>query len=181
MKYSPSVIIVVLVIGVLLIFAFYPSSTSHMSSEINPAYSDTAPNTTSFEPSQPFNSDGYNSIDSYAKATGIQSSIIQPPMSDNRQQSIQNPAELLPRPEGQGQGQWAVSTPNGQGELMNINLLKAGFHAGINTIGSSNRNANLQLRSEPPNPQTYSGPWNNSTITQDAVRRPVLEIGQGPE
>jgi hypothetical protein len=100
-------------------------------------------------------------------------------MSDNRQQSIQNPAELLPRPEGQGQ--WAVSTPNGQGELMNINLLKAGFHAGINTIGSSNRNANLQLRSEPPNPQIYSGPWNNSTITQDAVRRPVLEIGQGPE
>ena len=175
--------IVVLVIGVLLIFAFYPSSSSSMSSEINPAYSDSVdPDSVtndSFKPSQPFNSDGYNSIDSYAKATGIQSSIIQPPMSDNRQQSIQNPAELLPRPEGQGQ--WAVSTPNGQGELMNINLLKAGFHAGINTIGSSNRNANLQLRSEPPNPQIYSGPWNNSTITQDAVRRPVLEIGQGPE
>lgn len=178
MKYSPSIIIVVLVIGVLLVFAFYPASTSPMSSEINQAYSDTV-TTDSVEPSQPFNSDGYNSIDSYAKATGIQSSIIQPPMSDNRQQSIQNPAELLPRPEGQGQ--WAVSTPNGQGELMNINLLKAGFHAGINTIGSSNRNANLQLRSEPPNPQIYSGPWNNSTITQDAVRRPVLEIGQGPE
>ena len=181
MKYSSSIMIVVLVIGVLLIFAFYPSSSSSMSSEINPAYSDSVDTDSvtndSFKPSQPFNSDGYNSIDSYAKATGIQSSIIQPPMSDNRQQSIQNPAELLPRPEGQGQ--WAVSTPNGQGELMN--LLKAGFHAGINTIGSSNRNANLQLRSEPPNPQIYSGPWNNSTITQDAVRRPVLEIGQGPE
>ena len=71
--------------------------------------------------------------------------------------------------------------PSGQGELSNINLLKAGYHAGINTIGTSLRNANQQLRSEPPNPQIYTGPWNISTITQDAVRRPTLEIGQGPE
>lgn len=176
--YNTIGVIVIVAILALIAWAILPIK-SGMTSEINSAYSDYSGNSETVEPSQPFNSDGYNSIDSYATATGIQSSIIQPPMTDPRQQAIQNPAELLPKPEDRGQ--WSVSSPNGQGELMNINLLKAGFHAGINTIGSSNRNANLQLRSEPPNPQIYNGPWNNSTITQDAVRRPVLEIGQGPE
>jgi len=54
--------------------------------------------------------------------------------------------------------------------------LKAGYHYGIDTIGSSLRNANLQIRSEPPNPQVYVGPWQNSTITPDFMRVP-LEIG----
>ena len=66
--------------------------------------------------------------------------------------------------------------PAGKGELSNINLLKAGYHIGIYTIGQSLRNANLQIRSEVPNPQLYTGPWNNSTITSDFMRVP-LEIG----
>lgn len=132
-----------------------------------------------YDQQSPFTNNQTTNIDSYASATGIQSSIIQPPMGDNRPKSIQDPSELLPRNEGSSQ--WSVLAPSGQGELSNINLLKAGYHAGINTIGTSLRNANQQLRSEPPNPQTYTGPWNISTITQDAVRRPTLEIGQGPE
>jgi len=40
------------------------------------------------------------------------------------------------------------------------------------------RNANLQIRSEPPNPQLSVGPWNQSTITPDFLR-PPLELGQG--
>jgi hypothetical protein len=38
------------------------------------------------------------------------------------------------------------------------------------------RNPNLQLRSEPPNPQLKVSPWNQTTIESDLNRRP-LEIG----
>jgi len=84
-----------------------------------------------------------------------------------------NPAELLP---GDANSTWAKAAPNGQGELGDQNFLSAGFHVGINTIGSSLRNANLQLRSEPPNPQVPVGPWSQSTINPDLNRKP-MEIG----
>jgi hypothetical protein len=42
-------------------------------------------------------------------------------------------------------------------------------------VGSSLRNANLQLRSEPIIPKTNTGPWNNTTIEADTYRR-ALEI-----
>lgn len=84
-----------------------------------------------------------------------------------------NPAELLP---GDANSTWAKVAPNGQGELGDQNFLSAGFHVGINTIGSSLRNPNLQLRSEPPNPQVAVGPWSQSTINPDLNRKP-LEIG----
>ena len=42
------------------------------------------------------------------------------------------------------------------------------------------RNANLQLRSEPPNPQTQVSPWMNSTIEPDLQRVP-LELGCGKQ
>ena len=70
--------------------------------------------------------------------------------------------------------------PSGQGNLDSVSLLKAGYHIGIDTAGQSLRNANLQLRSEPANPQMNVGPWNNTTIEPDAMRVP-LEIGQGPQ
>ena len=84
---------------------------------------------------------------------------------------------LLPK---DNNSQWAELNPSGKGELANINLLKAGYHIGIDTIGQSLRNANLQLRSEPPNPQINVGPWNQSTITPDFMRVP-LEIGCGKQ
>lgn len=87
--------------------------------------------------------------------------------------NIQNSSELLPK---DNNNEWAQINPSGKGELSNINLLKAGYHIGIDTIGQSLRNANLQIRSEPPNPQLEVGPWNQSTITPDFMR-PPLEIG----
>jgi hypothetical protein len=42
------------------------------------------------------------------------------------------------------------------------------------------KNPNLQLRSEPPNPQLNIGPWNNSTFAPDLMRTP-LEVGCGPQ
>ena len=44
-------------------------------------------------------------------------------------------------------------------------------HVGVNTIGQSLRNANLQLRSEPANPQVQVSPWMNTTIDKDLTRR----------
>jgi hypothetical protein len=47
---------------------------------------------------------------------------------------------------------------------------------GVNTVGSSNKNPNYGIRSEPANPRTNVSPWNVSTITPDLDRKP-LEIG----
>lgn len=53
------------------------------------------------------------------------------------------------------------------------NFLTATQARGIDTQGSSLRNANLQLRSEPPNPRRSVGPWMSSTIDPDLMRRPL--------
>ena len=72
--------------------------------------------------------------------------------------------------------QRAQTVPSGQGSLGDQNFLNAGFHVGINTVGQSLRNANLQVRSEPANPQLKVSPWLQSTIEPDANRR-AMEIG----
>ena len=82
--------------------------------------------------------------------------------------------DLLPK--DAANSKWAQVNPAGQGELKNQNFLTAGYHVGINTQGNSMRNANLQLRSEPVNPQIKVSPWMNSTIQPDLNRRP-LEVG----
>lgn len=50
--------------------------------------------------------------------------------------------------------------------LENIKLV-SGNHIGINTVGSSLRIASHDIRSLPPNPQTFVSPWNMSTVTPD--------------
>ena len=83
------------------------------------------------------------------------------------------PGELLPT---DANSKWAQSVPAGQGELGDQNFLTAGHHVGVNTVGQTLRNANRQLRSEPPNPQVKVSPWLQTTIEADTNRRP-LEIG----
>jgi len=84
-----------------------------------------------------------------------------------------NPDELLP---GNAATKFAASNPKAQGELKDQNFLEAGYHVGVNTVGQTLRNANRQLRSEPPNPQVKVSPWQTTTIQPDTNRRP-LEIG----
>jgi hypothetical protein len=86
-------------------------------------------------------------------------------------------SELLPL--DSGNSKWADINPSGSGLLGDQNFLTAGYHVGINTIGQSLRNANLQLRSEPPNPQVAVSPWGISTIEPD-VRAVAFEIGSAP-
>ena len=64
--------------------------------------------------------------------------------------------------------------PSGQGSLANTNLLDAGAHHGVQA--QVLRNPNLQLRSEPANPRANTGPWQQSTIEPDRMRK-NLEIG----
>ena len=76
--------------------------------------------------------------------------------------------DLLPDPNSQWQN--AQPTPG----LQNIAMLDRTHTMGTTT---TNRNANLQIRSEPANPRTATNcPWNISTIEADTTRRP-LEIG----
>ena len=84
---------------------------------------------------------------------------------------------VLPKDEN---SEWARLNPAGKGELGDVNMLKAGHHIGIDTIGQSLRNSNLQVRSEPANPQANVGPWNQTTIQPDLMRVP-LELGCGPQ
>lgn len=86
-------------------------------------------------------------------------------------------AELLPT---DANSMWAAANPATAGSLTDKNFLNAGYHVGINTVGQSLRNGNLQLRSEPPNPQSKVSPWMQSTIEPDINRRP-LEIGCGSQ
>jgi len=71
---------------------------------------------------------------------------------------------------------WAQVNPSGKGELGDQNFLSAGYHVGVNTVGQSLRNPNLQIRSEPPNPQKKVSPWMQTTMEPD-INRKSLEIG----
>ena len=56
-----------------------------------------------------------------------------------------------------------------------VGINTIGQTMGINTIGQSLGCGNLQLRSEPPNPQIQVSPWLQSSYGPDLMRRP-LEI-----
>jgi hypothetical protein len=84
------------------------------------------------------------------------------------------PSELLPTDDPSSV--WANVNP--QGNLGNKNFLQAGWTAGIASVGSTLRNANRQLRSEPPNPQVRVSPWMQTTVEPDITRKP-FEIGCG--
>lgn len=92
--------------------------------------------------------------------------------------SIANPNELLPTDTN---SQWAALNPvnMNQGSILNGDMLQAGHHIGLDTIGQTLKNPNLQLRSDPIIPKQEVGPWNQSTYEPDYGRIP-LEVGYGP-
>uniref|UniRef100_A0A6C0B6T1 Minor capsid protein P11 C-terminal conserved region domain-containing protein n=1 Tax=viral metagenome TaxID=1070528 RepID=A0A6C0B6T1_9ZZZZ len=98
-------------------------------------------------------------------------------MGDSSIATTANPADLLPTDQN---SQWSALNPNtmNQGDVLMPDLLQAGYHIGLDTIGQTLRNANLQLRSDPVIPRSQVGPWNQSTIEPD-LGRVALEIGQG--
>lgn len=108
--------------------------------------------------------------DQFAAVKGLTSG--NKPTNVHTDKPVMDPKELLP---SDNNNEWSSVMPNN--DLKNVGMLNAGHHVGINTVGSSLRNANLQVRSEPVIPQNKNvGPWNNTTIEADNLRRP-LEIG----
>ena len=109
----------------------------------------------------------------YAKVQGIQTSSAGLPATDKR--SVNNPADLLPN---DSNSEWARLNPSGQGDISQVTTLEAGHHLGM--TAQVLRNANLQLRSDPPIPQGAStGPFNQPTISAD-INRVTLELGVSP-
>jgi hypothetical protein len=92
-------------------------------------------------------------------------------------QNVANPSDLLPQDKN---SEWAALNPvaMNQGNVAMPDLLTAGYHIGLDTIGQTLRNANYQLRSDPIISKADVGPWNQSTIEADLARVP-LEIGVG--
>jgi len=103
-----------------------------------------------------------------------------PPASGYAVQPIANPSELLPTLPADQNSQWAALNPiaANPGAVAMPDLLQPGYHIGLDTIGQTLRNANLQLRSDPIIPKADVGPWMNSTIEPDLARVP-LEVGYG--
>lgn len=172
-------------VGVYILFMFYNYfmnkgnvGMEYLHNNSNPAYKNSNGETDTYgsienknnravKPSEPL---GQNEV--FSSVKGIQTTSQGIPSSCNKA-NISNPDELLPKDVN---NQWAQLNPSGQGMLANINLLKAGYHIGIDSIGQTLRNANQQIRSEPPNPQQNVSIWNQSTISPDFLRVP-LEIG----
>jgi hypothetical protein len=92
-------------------------------------------------------------------------------------QPVANPSDLLPHDQN---SQWANLNPIGNGVVAMPDLLQAGSHIGLDTIGQTLKNANLQLRSDPIIEKKDIGPWNQSTYEADYGRVP-LEIGYGKQ
>ena len=88
-------------------------------------------------------------------------------------QQVANPSELLP---SDANSQWASLNPVNQNNPQMPDMLQAGYHIGLDTIGQTMKNANLQLRSDPVIQKSAIGPWNQSTIEPDLMRVP-LEVG----
>ncbi len=139
-----------------------------MSQDRKKAYNNSSPSGP--QPAQESGNEVYSSVGGSSNSSNMG---LPPSCSPNT--TNQNPGDLLPKDTN---SQWAQLNPSGKGDLANINLLKAGYHIGIDTVGQTLRNANLQIRSEPPNPQINVGPWQQSSITPDFMR-PSLELGQG--
>lgn len=158
--------IIILIVFLILAWALYSyaGSKSMILDGLADGSSQNAPSGSA--PSQPSNVPA-------AAASGA------PPSAPNgyTQKAVANPSDLLPNDVN---SQWASLNPGSmnQGDVLNPDLLQAGYHIGLDTIGQSLRNANLQLRSDPVIPKNDIGPWNQSTIEPDLGRVP-LEIGAG--
>ncbi len=148
---NTTLIVTVVVLGLALYYYTSSKSTSYMT---NPAAPVGCANPSGAEPVGMF----------AARAEGIQTS--------GGKYTETNSAALLPKDVNSG---WSAD-PAGNGALSSVKLFNAGTLIGINTVGSTLKNANLQLRSEPPIPKSSVGPWNNSTIEGDPFRV-CLELG----
>jgi len=127
-------------------------------------------------PLVPPNAAGQAAADSITGKTTTQ--VIQPAAAGGyTSQNTVNPSDLLPTDQN---SQWVSLNPVNQGNPITPDLLQAGYHIGLDTIGQTLKNPNYQLRSDPYIIKANVGPWNQSTYEPDLMRVP-LEVGCGPQ
>lgn len=78
--------------------------------------------------------------------------------------------DLLPKPSANVRSNFGEFAPK---SLLGQNFLDAKKYVGVDTKGSSLRNANYDLRSSPAIPRKDVGPWSQSTIDSDLYRKPL--------
>jgi hypothetical protein len=157
----------VLVIIVFLIFAWVLFSYSNTKSYVYDGMASGAPpSNMMMTPPPPSNN-------------SVSNTNNQPPANAGyAMQPVANPADLLPNDQN---SQWSALNPNtvNSGSVLMPDLLQAGYHIGLDTIGQTLRNANLQLRSDPiiPKKDAFNGIF-QSTIEPNLGQVP-LELGYG--
>jgi hypothetical protein len=129
----------------------------------------------SYSETKSFSMDSMETGTDTAPAAGAAADVSKP--ADSNRSAIASPNELLPT---DANSQWAALNPvnMNQGSILAGDMLQAGYHIGLDTIGQTLKNANLQLRSDPIIPKQDVGPWNQSTYEPDYGRVP-LELGCG--
>jgi hypothetical protein len=136
---------------------------------------------TSYSETKSFSMDSMETGTDDSATPQLPSIDVSKPADSNRPALPNDPAlpkHLLPTDDN---SQWAELNPvnMNQGSILAGDMLQAGYHIGLDTIGQTLKNANLQLRSDPIIPKVDVGPWNQSTYEPDYGRVP-LEIGYGP-
>ena len=130
--------------------------------------------TNSLNPPLASGASGVQPNDTYSGGSAVMGNGNNSGLVPNNRPNEKNydPSQLLPTDVN---SDWKLN-PAGNADFQNVNLLKAGHLIGIDTIGSTLRNPNLQIRCEPPNPTTQVSPWQQSTIEPDLMRC-NLDIG----
>jgi hypothetical protein len=121
---------------------------------------------------EPFSPGDIKSSPAEIEAPAPPSSMASAPTT--RHDTVQ-PADLLP-PDSNAQWNMDNNLTSLSGMKM-PSVTSATFLSGIDTIGQSMKNPNLQLRSDPVIPRVNTGPWNQPTIDDDAIRV-SLDIGR---
>jgi hypothetical protein len=145
-------------------------------------------------PEKPYNSPLLVNDSQNANVSGQQQQQAQPAEEASNEMyrpvdftSQQLPSDCFPKdrltaddllPKDAANNKFSQMSPAGQGSLSDVNLLSAGYQVGVSTISGTLRNANLGLRSEPPNPQVSVSPWMQTTIANSDVFRRPLEMGE---
>lgn len=110
------------------------------------------------------------------EVVGNDNEDLSPVPAEMKQTGEIHPDDLLPVP--QNIVDFNSQFPKGEEQAKDKNFLIAGYNIGINTVASSLKNANQQLRSDPYIPRQEAGPWNQSTImSSDLTNRKPFEIG----
>jgi len=155
-KYNTHLFLASIVLLLLAVYVYSnnKSKTQEKHSAYNPSlHPSPVGDTTTLSPDD--DGSGYASVNDVASTALPQSSS---PNID--------PAELLPKDTNK---EWNALNPSTSSTVGDVNMLTPG-PTNFMTMSKPLRNANLQLRSDPPVPQVPVSPWNNTTIGPDETR-----------